>query len=224
LAPENSQYKQLRAAYARVQGDQDAAVALFEEIYQSTPSTVSMLNLQQQYKLAGDEAAARMLLQTWVQEHAEDNSARMALANSYLLAGDEGKLIEEYTAVLQADEKNVVALNNLAWSLLNDQPKLALEYAQKAVAITKKSPDVLDTLALAQSANGMHDEATATIKSALLIAPGNGNYLYHSALIANAAGHKNEALKVLGPLLEGNKKFVQRAEAIKLLEALSKGQ
>jgi putative PEP-CTERM system TPR-repeat lipoprotein len=224
LAPENSQYKQLQAAYARVKGDHKAAVKLFEQAYESSPSTVSMLNLQKEYELAGNEAASQALLQSWVNGHADDKSARLALASRYMALGDQEKVVREYSAILDNDKDNVVALNNLAWSLLKEQPQAALEYAEKAAKIASKSPDVLDTLALAQSANKQHVKARQTVRSLLKIAPNNPNYLYHSALISSDSGRKDEAIATLQSLLKDDADFQLRDEAVKLMRTLSASQ
>ena len=69
-------------------------------------------------------------------------------------------------------------LNNAAWTYASAQdaslrnPEKALEYARKAVAISKGAKaNFLDTLAEALYANGLFDEAVATEKKALSLDP-----------------------------------------------------
>ena len=221
LSPDSPELKQIQAAYARVSGDQEQALELFQQIYKSSPTTGSMLNLQKQYRLSGNQNAARQLLQSWVTEHTGDNMARMVLADSYLASGDQKLVLEEYGAILVADEENVIALNNMAMSLKEDKPELALEYAERASAIASGSPTVLDTLARVQSANGLHKEAWDTIQEALKIDDDNPGFIYHSAIIANEGGEPGKALKILQSLLREGGTFSQRDEAVELMESLS---
>jgi tetratricopeptide (TPR) repeat protein len=86
-----------------------------------------------------------------------------------------GKLkeaMETYEKILQLDDSQAVALNNLAWLLVTapDQnlrnTKRALDLAKRAVAL-KRSPVFLDTLAEAYYANGLTREAVETIREAI---------------------------------------------------------
>ena len=85
------------------------------------------------------------------------------------------KAVDAYENVIRIDNKNVHALNNLAW-LLATCPDAqfrdgvrALELAFIAVSL-KREPFVLDTYAEALAANNRHAEAIAAAKEALSMA------------------------------------------------------
>ncbi|MBN1104599.1 MAG: M48 family metalloprotease [Deltaproteobacteria bacterium] len=94
------------------------------------------------------------------------------LAMVYHRLGKLKEAMEAYEKILELDDSQAVALNNLAWLLVTvpDQdlrnPKRALNLAEKAVAL-KRSPVFLDTLAEAYYANGLTREAVETIREAI---------------------------------------------------------
>jgi putative PEP-CTERM system TPR-repeat lipoprotein len=224
LSPDDERVKRLEIAYLAHKGDATGILALREEIFQSSPSTRNMLELRNQYAITGDSDAAGLLLESWVEEHQEDVVARLALASSYTGIGDEKRLVAEYSNVLKLDSDNIVALNNLAWSLKGTDKELALEYANRAAALNENVPQVLDTLAMVLSANEKHAEAKKVISDALALAspdaPETASILYHSAFIANAAGDKSEAVTILQQLLQSAVSFPEHGEAVALMEAL----
>ena len=62
---------------------------------------------------------------------------------------DYDKAIERYRAILENDDRNVPALNNLAYALAvrKQQPKEALPFAQRAYLLTREQALTGDTLA-----------------------------------------------------------------------------
>ena len=90
--------------------------------------------------------------------------------------------IRTYDRIIHIDNKEAVALNNLAWLLvtipdksLRDRQR-ALALAKRAVAL-KRSPVFLDTLAEAYYVNGLIPEAIDTIRAAISLATeGRGYY------------------------------------------------
>lgn len=221
LAPDNIELKRLQAGYAMVKGDQQGALVLFEEIYNVDPSTSSMLNLQLQHKKAGDPDASLSLMRAWLREHQDDLTARLALASHFVESEDKVAVEREYKAVLEVDERNLVALNNLAWALKESNPSQALRYAKSAARISNNSPVVLDTLALVQSANGQHDKASQTINSLLEADSNNPTLRYHSALIALAAGKNDEGRLIMQTLIDDVSVFPDRKEALEIMKELS---
>lgn len=80
---------------------------------------------------------------------------------------DPHKAIELYRSVLEQDENNSRAMNNLAWTLVTDADPSVHDYPQ-ALRLAKRSVELnaqwysLNTLAFAYNANGMYEEAIAT--------------------------------------------------------------
>ncbi|MFT5335338.1 MAG: putative PEP-CTERM system TPR-repeat lipoprotein [Halioglobus sp.] len=221
LAPDNIDLKRLQAGYARVKGDQQSALVLLEQIYNAEPSTPAMLNLQQQYLNVGNPGASLSLMQDWLGGHKNDLPARLALANHFLEAGDKAALEREYKAVLDLDGQNLIALNNLAWSMKESSSSQALLYAQSAVRASNNASVIVDTLAMVQSANGLHEDASQTIKALLQADPGNPTLRYHSALIAVAGGQKDAGRRILQALIDDISVFPDRNEALEVMKDLS---
>ena len=71
-------------------------------------------------------------------DHPNDISVRQKLAEIYGSNNQLGGVIYQYRKILESDPENLIALNNLAWHLRNEDPKEALDYALKA---RKLSPD-----------------------------------------------------------------------------------
>ena len=102
-------------------------------------------------------------------------------AAAYQEAGKHEKAMEAYEKIIQEDQDQAVALNNLAWLLvtvpdesLRDKER-GLRLAKRAVAL-ERSPVFLDTLAEAYFANGKVSEAVKTIKEALSLATEGTSY------------------------------------------------
>lgn len=117
--------------------------------------------------------------------HTPENMKQIAraynmLASVYGRTGQEAKSLATNEQGLESVPDDDIMLNNAAWTYASAQdaslrnPQKALEYARKAVAISKgQKANFLDTLAEALYANGMFDEAVATEKKALSMEPEN---------------------------------------------------
>jgi len=102
-------------------------------------------------------------------------------AANYQEAGKYDEAIEMYEEIINMDQDQAMALNNLAWLLVTVQDRSlrdkerGLRLAKRAVAL-ERSPVFLDTLAEAYFANDMLPEAIETIKQALSLAPEGRSY------------------------------------------------
>jgi Zn-dependent protease with chaperone function len=103
------------------------------------------------------------------------------LAMIYHERGKYKKAIEAYENILDLDQAQAVALNNLAWLLVTVPDESLREYdraltlAKRAVAL-ERSPIYLDTIAEAYHANGYTHEAIKAIDEAIAVASENRKY------------------------------------------------
>jgi Zn-dependent protease with chaperone function len=103
------------------------------------------------------------------------------LAMIYHERGKYKKAIEAYEKILDLDQAQPVALNNLAWLLVTVPDETLREYdraltlAKRAVAL-ERSPIYLDTLAEAYHVNGYTNEALKAIDEAIAVANDNRKY------------------------------------------------
>ena len=222
MQPDHPDVLSLEASLARMKGNNDEALAKLEKAYAVAPTSATLQNLAAEMVSRSDASGGIELLQGWIDEHPQDMAPRMALADVYAAQKRDDKVVEQYKAVVAADERNVVALNNLAWYLRKSDPKQALAYAERASNIAPDAAPVLDTLALALLENKQVKDAQLRIEQALKLAPDDPGVRYHAALIRHAAGDKGGALLILEPVVNGPKDFPEKKEAAELLESLGK--
>jgi putative PEP-CTERM system TPR-repeat lipoprotein len=223
IAADNAGVLQLELSLAEQHGDEKEALRLSEEIYRKSPSTSSMLLLAKNKWRLGEREEALALKEQWIEKHPEDVSARVSLANSYIAKNNIDAAVEQYLSVLEKDENNLIALNDLAWFLRVNRPKEALEYAQRLNELKPNVANFMDTLAVVLMENGEIEKAQSLINRVLLKAPKDKDIRYHSAMIDVAAGNKARAQKTLVALLSDKEEFSQKKEAEKLLAELKAG-
>lgn len=103
-----------------------------------------------------------------------------------LLRGKDAEALSVYKEVLRIDEKNAMALNNVAYvESRSDDPRLinlkeARLCATQALAAEPGNANFLETLALIEFKEGKREEATRLIKQAITIDPNES--LYRSEL------------------------------------------
>ncbi len=71
-------------------------------------------------------------LGTLLRDNPADLSTRFYLAGTRMARKDYKGAIEQYEKLLQQDPKNIVALNDLAWSYQQEKDKRALATAEQA--------------------------------------------------------------------------------------------
>lgn len=218
--PDNAEVLLLQAAAHQYAGDSAAAVATAEKAHKLSPTTNSVVALGTYYEETGNEAAARTLYQGWLKDHPSSSVVRLKLAEEEMNAG--GDAAQQYLKIIESEPKNIVALNNLAWVLREDNPEQALTYAQRANEAAPDTPAVLDTLALVELANGNLVQATRTVRRALELAPDQPSILYHRAIIEKANGQIDEALYTLETLFASGKEFPEAQEAQALYDTMKK--
>lgn len=220
-APDNPDVLFLEAAVASASGEQDKALDIYESLFEKVSNTTSMLSIVKQKWSMGDKEGALAVQKKWLENHPDDISSRLALANTYIALGRPDDAVNQYLRVLKQSENNLVALNNLAWYLRDTKPEKALEYAEKAYTLAPQSALVMDTLSILLMKNGNLDQALRMNERALEKTPGKPSFLYHKAMILEANGRASEAKVILVKLLGDNKEFRARAEAEQFLARLN---
>jgi predicted Zn-dependent protease len=86
-------------------------------------------------------------------------------------AGNRAGAIARYRAVLEIQSTNLVALNNLAYTLALDTPDEALKYAQQAGELAPDNPSVQDTLGWIYYRKGIYGIATNHLRTAVAKEP-----------------------------------------------------
>lgn len=140
------QVDELRGRIALSKGDKALALSSFSAAVAAAPTPARRVLLAQAQIASGQVDVARQGLAAHLVESPDNMAARNLLASTYLTA-DAKRAEAEYRAVLAKQPDNLLALNNLAW-LLGEQERLeeALPLAEHALKQMPNNPMVLDTL------------------------------------------------------------------------------
>jgi putative PEP-CTERM system TPR-repeat lipoprotein len=130
-----------------------------------------------------------------------------------------GAAAEHYRTILATSPNNVVALNNLAWSLRELRDPSALKYAEEAYRLAPGSPAVIDTLAMIVGDAGNAKRAVELMKEAVAKAPGSPMMHLHYAESLAKAGDRDAARATAEAILQ---KFPDAAEAGRAKQLLSR--
>jgi putative PEP-CTERM system TPR-repeat lipoprotein len=224
IAPQNAEVVQLEVAFAYKKGDLQRAGQLLETLFEREPTSTNAIALASLRQMDGDLKGAIGQLNRWLEEHPKDVKAREKLAEIYVSSNQGNEVMAQCREILKLEPGNIVALNNLAWFLLPENPEQALEYAERAVALSPDSAPVLDTLAMAQLKNNDIAEARRSIDKALASDPESPEIRFHETRIRAAEGDTTGAMITLESLLIKEPEFHQRQAAEAFLNELKAKQ
>jgi tetratricopeptide (TPR) repeat protein len=159
--------------------------------------------------------------------------AMRALAILLQAAQRDSEAAEIYQRILEIKPDDLIAINNLAWILCENQKKFrqALELAQKGLKIAPQYIDLIDTRGVAYYRLGEFNKAIKDFTTCLdlypIIAPSLVASHFHLARALAECGEKNKATEYLTRALElesrlGGLSTVDLAEARDLLKTLPK--
>jgi Tfp pilus assembly protein PilF len=146
--------------------------------------------------------------------------AHLILAQSADHRGDVDEAVAHYWPVVTAEPDNAVALNNLAYLLVERKgmAKEALPLADRAYRLSGSAPVVADTLSWIQFKLGDITSALPLTERAAQAEPGNLEILLHAATIHAAANDLLKARTYLASALKLDPKAADRAD-VKALAA-----
>lgn len=114
--------------------------------------------------------------------------------------GNPAKAVELLQKIADKNPSNPVVLNDLAWAQIEAKQANALKNATRAAELAPNSPEVLDTLGMAQALAGKQTEALATLRTAVNLAPKAPTSRLHLAELTIATGNRKEAANLIQPL------------------------
>lgn len=159
------------------------------------PTVVSLIVRSDARNARGDTKGARQALEEATAIAPESAPAHLQLALMHETAGEHAHAIERYRRVVNLQRDNVVALNNLAYSLAVRQsaPSEALPFARRAVTLAPNNPTIVDTLAWIQHLLGNQSEAANLLRPVVQKTTGNPEIHLHAAIVLAAIGEKSAA-------------------------------
>jgi len=195
------------------------AVTLYERasgLQRSGPLTIA---LHRALHAAGKAEAADQRMRDWLDKFPADQPTRLYYASHLLQQSRFSAARHEYETILQRDPDNVLALNDLAWALLQAREGDPLRPAERAYQLAPGNPAVADTLAWILAERGKPARALPLLKKALEAAPAASDIRLHYAHALFRIGDKRAARSQCEQLL-AVQGFARRAEVESLLARL----
>lgn len=210
----------LRGDIAAVQNNPEAALNAYAKALSMEDSRVHRLALARAQAAYGKLKDGIATLESWLGKYPQDAEMRHVQLNWQVVAGNTDLAVQGYETLLKANDRDVLALNNLAMLLrAKDRPR-AIELARKADGLAPKSPAIMDTLALLVMDAGDLPQARKLLETAAEAAPNAAVLQLHLAQVQIKAGDKATARAGLEKLLDAQAKFPERAEAEALLASI----
>lgn len=160
-------FKGVIARNLLIEGQFSDAIEPANTAYQAAPNLRNLVTALRAVEGAGDSEAGFELLSQHAETNPDDMRARMLLAERKIQR-DSSAAIQEYAALVTANPNNFVALNNLAYLLLQDgDVENAQTYAEQAVELQPRNAAAADTLAQVYRAQDKLEEALSLYERTL---------------------------------------------------------
>jgi len=156
---------------------------------------------------------AEKILRMVIAKTPDNTRAIQTLAILLQVASRDSEAADLNRQILNADPNNVVAMNNLAWTLSEEQGKhlQAVELANKGLEMAPQYADLIDTRGVAYHRLGEYDKAIADLTTCVKLypegTPGKLNSFFHLSRAFAAAGNKSKAIEYLNNTLSMQKQF-----------------
>ena len=178
---------------------------------------------------------AEDMLRTILENESDSTEAMSVLAMLLQITGRAAEAVELYQKIIELEPDNVVAINNLAWIMCEEQSKhqQALELAQRGLEKAPDYIDLIDTRGVAYYRLGEFNKAVQDLTRCVKLYPTEtpsavASYFHLGRALASL-GQKDEAIKNLKKTLELNitvgRSLIAAdvADAQRLLKELSQG-
>ncbi len=198
----------------------DQAVPAYRKAFELVRNTDHVVRLHMALSASGKTAEADRIAADWGRNNPKDAGFRFYQGDVALSKGEFAAAEAHYRAVAEAQPRNALALNNVAYLMLRQNKPGALEVAQKANELLPGRPQLMDTLAMALAANKKLPQAIELQKSALARAPADGNLKLTLARLLIQSGDKAYARAELEDLAKLGTQFRDHAEVQQLLKSL----
>ena len=203
------------------QRELDKALVAYRAGLQREPGRSELgVRVHQTLSATGRTAEATQFATGWIAANPNDSEFGYQAAVTYLNRGDIVSAEQRFRALVDMHPNHALALNNLAWTMVQLGKPGAVAYAERANAIAPNRPAVMDTLAGAMAAEDKVEQALGLQKSAAALAPNEPALRLNLAKIALKAGDKTLARTELEALAKRGQQFPAHEEVSKLLKSL----
>ncbi|WP_428606850.1 XrtA/PEP-CTERM system TPR-repeat protein PrsT [Sedimenticola sp.] len=214
--PDNPTGFEFEGTVLAVQGKVKPSIDLYNKAYTLQPSERLAIPLAQQYVRAGQTQRGLDLLKEWAEKPSDTQIARINLAGMQLAQGEHDAAIQTYEKVLQADSKNLVTLNNLAWLYSTRGDKRAVDLGKRAYELAPTRSEIVDTYGWILVQTGDIQEGLNILKQAAELNPKHQEIIYHLGYALNKQGDSRAAKSQLqrAIALDENSKMAQTAREL----------
>ena len=195
----------LKAGLLRSQQKISDAQAVLQEGIESLAKPVQLkMQLAHLSEEQGDVAQAEQIYQQIIVQ--EDNYAPAYVALGVLRerSGDKAAALDDYRKAVKYDQRNVPALNNLAYLLADNfgESEEGLNYALMAFRLGPNDPRIMDTLGYLLLLNDRSDDAVKVLDRAHQMLPKENAVALHLAQALLATGEKEKGRGLLQDVLK----------------------
>lgn len=198
--PSSAPAQMFLAGWLRRTGDYRGARAAAAAAKTAAPNAVAAdLMLVELDLLDGKIDDARHRLAALPAESESKPEAQMLAAMIEQQAGNYSAAIQHYRNIVAASPQSVVALNNLAYLLVEyaNRPDEGLQYAQKVKELAPNDPKVEDTIGWAFFRKGLYPTAVGHLENAVTRSNQEAAAQYHLAMAYSKAGNRQKAEQTL---------------------------
>lgn len=214
----------------------EEAAAAYASVFQQAPSRDLALRRAAALQRLNKPADAAAALAAWIEREPGDAAVQAQLAQLEIAAGNTAEAERRLVQVVAARPEDAVSLNNLAWLMqARSDPataegratlERARQYAERAYYIGP-SAETADTLGWILARAGEGARAVPLLRQAAAASVArqrpDPSMFYRFAVALEAAGQRDEARRVLEPVVKADVQFPERAEAERLLTRLGGG-
>jgi putative PEP-CTERM system TPR-repeat lipoprotein len=198
----------------------DGAITAYRNAFNQSKNTDITVRLHMALRSGGRQADADKLAAEWTRNNPKDSGFRYYQGDLALARGELAAAEEHYRAVLVAQPRNALAMNNIAYLLLKQGKPGALDLAKKSNELLPGRPQLMDTMALALASEKKLPEAIELQKAAISRAPADPSLKLTLARLLIQSGDKAYARAELEELVKLGDRFRDQAEVSKLLKSL----
>lgn len=195
----------------------DLALVAYKQAFALDKNSMTVIKLHEAMARAGKEKEGQENLIRWVTQNPKDFVVSSYLGMIYLRDRRAQPAIKQFEAVLLAQPKNPVALNNLAIAYQMQNDPRATEFAERAYGVAPDNGAILDTLGWLLLGRGDTKRAVTLLEQASRLLPEQVEVRFHYAQALLKAGDKATARKEL-EIVAADKNYTKAGDAYILLQ------
>ena len=193
-----------------MRGDNAAAKRAFQASYQELPTHETALFIGVTLAAIESETSAKTFIERHIAQHGSDQGLDTYHA-TLLLKTDSAQSKQMYQSVLEREPNNVIALNNYAWLLTeNDQAAQAKPYAERAMELVPNHPDIIDTYGKILLRLNQPAEALKHFEQSLSLRPDHAEVMLNYAEALGKTNQQDKAREVLSQVRSDDPSVLER--------------